>query len=122
MDAVKFLEESLRMCKSHPSCDGCKMEYDNFGFPCDLSHELKGNYNYEKTVEIVEKWTEDHPKKTRQSEFLEHYPNASILGDGCINIQPCHIDIKNYSYDNETCEKFGDCIKCMKQYWMEEID
>lgn len=58
------------------------------------------------------------PKKTRQSEFLEHYPNVNIT-QNVIDICPHHIDntldvCKNY--------KAGNCIKCKYDYWTQEVE
>lgn len=122
MDAVKFLEESVRMCKSFPGCEGCEMKENEIGFPCNTTSGSMEYENYEKLVEIVEKWAKDHPKKTRQSEFLKRYPDAAMTEDKFINISPCIIDTKNYNYKNDTCEKFEECIECARQYWMGEIE
>ena len=122
MDAVKFLEEAIRMCEFFPYCKGCKMKDANLGLPCNISFSTMGVIDYGNIVDIVEKWAEEHPAKTRQSEFLKLYPNAKITKDKYINISPCYIDAQNYNSQNGTCAKFGDCLKCMEQYWTEEIE
>lgn len=59
MDAVKFIEERQRMCKSYgEGCLGCPMD----GGPC-------GGYrgvDAERLVGAVEAWSATHPRKTRQ--------------------------------------------------------
>ena len=57
---------------------------------------------------------EPKPKKTRRDEFLEHYPNANVLG-----IQPCSIDKE---YFGEYCSKYDWCSECVDDYWPQEVD
>ena len=52
--------------------------------------------------------------KTRQDEFLEHYPNANVLG-----IQPCSIEEKNFG---EYCGKYDRCSECVDDYWAQEVE
>lgn len=56
MDAVKFLQERLRMSKSGayvPSLDGTTEQ------------------NISDVVNVIETWSENNPIRTRQSVFLE---------------------------------------------------
>lgn len=62
MDAVKFFKEAKKICSSHKVCEGCPME--SFCFT-----PYKAIENPEKIVAAVEKWSEEHPVKTRQSEL-----------------------------------------------------
>lgn len=36
----------------------------------------------EKAIEIVQKWSNEHPQKTFLTEFLKNYPNAPLDDDG----------------------------------------
>lgn len=112
MDAVKYLKERKRMCDSYNNmCDGC-----GFGKvpKCNRAEED----NTEKAVEIVEKWSAEHPIKTRQSEFLKMFPNADIR-NGVIFICPRKTN-KN-SVTSEECDK-STCFECRKKYWLEEVE
>lgn len=122
MDAVKFLEELSRMCKQSFDCGDCKLDGLCFILGYLREHNHIKCENSVETVEIVEKWAKDHPKKTRQSKFLKHYPYARLIQEKCIDVAPCHVDTENYNSENGTCAKYGNCLECMKQYWMEEID
>lgn len=51
MDAVKYIEEKERMCKSLPNCEGCPIRYT-----CDPNVD-----EAKKTVATVEKWSREHP-------------------------------------------------------------
>lgn len=82
MDAVKFLKEKKRMCDSFDNyctdCTGCEIESKMSGMHCA---EYMEKYP-EQTVEIVEKWSKEHPQETRLSRFLKYYPNAELNNDG----------------------------------------
>lgn len=74
MDAVKFIEESNRMCESFdPGCVGCPAS-NKLGCVFDRGSALDAAAQ----ISIVEDWSAAHPRKTRQSVFLEHYPDASL--------------------------------------------
>lgn len=80
MDAVKFLKERKRMCDSFgdSSCEGCLIYAIDIGTGCfDFQDD-----HPKQTVEIVEKWSEEHPQETRLSQFLKYYPNAELNNDG----------------------------------------
>lgn len=119
MDAVEFLKEKERMCRSYncESCVKCPCEDTNNGF--DMTCEDLAIENPEEFVAIIEKWSAEHPVKTRQGEFLKMFPNASINSDGVIDIDPCLVDKKNI---HRYCEEYDDCDECYKEFWLEEID
>lgn len=75
MDAVKFIKEYHRLCKSQ---DDCYRDCPLSGVGCMHEEEF---YDVEKAVEIVEKWSAEHPQKTILMDFLEKYPNAPIDED-----------------------------------------
>lgn len=58
------------------------------------------------------------PKKTRQDEFLEHYPNARLNSKGILDIRPCNIDT---SYSTDHCY-FACGDECQNAYWSQEVD
>lgn len=80
MDAVRYLEETRRMCRffSHVACLGCPALINRQN--CMFADVIV-NYGTKTTdaVAIVEKWSIAHPRKTRQSVFLEQFPNAKIV-------------------------------------------
>ena len=114
MDAVEFLKEKERMCRSYncESCVKCPCDDINNGF--DMTCDCLEAENPERFVDIVERWSNEHPKKTRQGEFLKMFPNAKIE-EGCLLICPIHCD------KNEKCGA-GRCVDCRKKYWLSEID
>lgn len=110
MDALEFVRERNRMCDSfgHISCGNC---------PAEKHGECVAILWDEEIVPIVEKWSKEHPRKTRQDAFLKQYPNAP-LSYGIINIKPCQI-VKNYTYGS--CSII-DCPLCRKEFWSQEVE
>lgn len=72
MDALEFLRERKRMCKSFgTACDGCPLH----GVPC-TSISSMNDADLERILFKVEQWSKEHPRKTRQSVFLEQWPDG----------------------------------------------
>ena len=72
----------------------------------------------DKVVSNVEKWSAEHPVKTRQSEFLKLFPNASTDEDGVLDVSPCEIDVNYF----KGCEDEINCSICAKEYWLAEVE
>ena len=117
MDAVKFIEERNRMCKSFDKyCYGCPA-WDG---SCKLGTGTYLKCEAAKQVEIVEEWSAAHPRKTRQSVFLEQYPNAKVVGDtGVPTVYPCYIE--QGMDDVKYCNSLS-CSECRREFWMQEVE
>lgn len=94
MDAVKFLKEKKRMCDffhNQALCSKCPIQKLECGTGelYDVEHMIAA-------VGAVEKWAKEHPKKTRQSEFLKLFPDVRRK-DGVVDLHPCMIDTKKLS-------------------------
>ena len=113
MDIFEFVKAANRLCKNHAckECPAVKEGYCMIG----LSDYLVENI--EETVSIVEQWAKDHPVKTRQSEFLEMFPNAKTR-NGIIALCP-QDTCENYEPEDE-CD-YTECALCRKKYWLTEI-
>ena len=118
MDAVEYLKTKKRLCKAHTECRRCPLNIEQceyaIGCPCgELERE-----NVEEMVRRVEKWAKEHPAKTRQSVFLEQYPNARLDDDNVLVICP-------RSIEQNGCDKFDDhilmCSDCRRKYWSGEV-
>lgn len=60
------------------------------------------------------KTKEEHPTKTRISEFLRMFPNANLLDRlpiGCVK-----------RYDKNLVCGIDNCFKCKNKYWNTEIE
>lgn len=80
MDAKTFFEEAHRMCKAHKICTKCPLSCNVVclfgGTPDNWTPE-----EIEEAAPIIEKWSHDHPRKTRLQDFLEKYPHAPMDED-----------------------------------------
>lgn len=102
------------MCKALNShCEECGLSYTN-----NKTDHVCGDFikrHPEEAVAIVEKWAKEHPRKTRQSEFLKMFPRANRGEDGLIVFCPKDFDSKI------ECGR-DPCGECRKKYWLEEVE
>lgn len=105
MDAVEFLDKVDRLSKRGSTEE--KMRYNDYRAEKDNAGAVK----------FVERWTAAHPAKTRQSEFLKHYPDARILAHGCLNA--CPMDV--FSDAGINCNE-QPCFECKKAFWLAEVE
>ncbi len=104
-----YLKEKARMTKNCiiSSCNNCPLssinnseEYSCFDF------EIKYT---EMAIEIVQKWSDEHPQKTYKEDFFEKFPNAKkgVKGYPFIS-RPCNI----YPQLKSTCYDYLYCSDC----------
>ena len=112
MDALKFLKKKRRMCENR-LCDECPLSNRKNGtdYGCRSFIEKFP----EKAITVVEKWSAEHPVKTRQSEFLKMFPNVKLNEYGNVTICP-HVVGENYECERESCRK------CQEDYWSAEVE
>lgn len=107
MDAVKFIEERRRMSKVTRRYSPIMVEGIS---PKDI-------------VKEVEKWSAAHPRRTRQSVFLEHYPNAPRDRNKLLTACPKCLDADVSCVDkNATVGKFKSCDVCRREFWGQEVE
>ena len=97
---VNFLRERQRMCDSHRhGCGNCALrEVSRY------TEHTCSDYTYahpETSVKVVQKWSDEHPVKTRLDDLLEKYPNAYISSGNTPSIRP---------YMLGYCENCDDCV------------
>ena len=104
----------MRVCKNQKSCGTCPLgcRANGMNVTCVT---LVRCYS-DKANEIILKWCEEHPIKTRQGRFLKLFPNAALL-NRIIKICPGEIDIEN----SINCGKQS-CDTCKKNYWLAEVE
>lgn len=121
MDAIKFINERNRMCNTYKlkRCEGCLANnpnnYGGEGVACIMID----NIDAERLVPIVEKWSKEHPRQTRQSLFINQYPKVAIY-KGVIGIKPCQIE-EDYTSQYCLCDS-SKCVQCRKEYWLQEVE
>lgn len=81
---INFLHELKRLCGSRDECvanaaneEDCPM----FGV-CKLTHSKICAEDAKKAIEIVQKWSDEQPKKTYAQDFFEKFPKARSNSDG----------------------------------------
>ena len=112
MDALEFIKERNRMCKSFG--DGC------WKCPAYKNSGCIAAFWEEELVPIVEKWSKENPRKTRQDVFLEQYPEAGTDTKGILRICPKFISADwRIKYSN--CTHMV-CPDCRISYWSQEVD
>lgn len=116
MDAVKFVKEYLRMCTKVDECEDCPVYKTDF---CAVPAKERSQESAEEIVKLVDEWAAAHPRKTRQSVFLEQYPNARFEANGIVNIWPCDVE-KNM--ENVTFCNSLSCPDCRREFWLKEIE
>ena len=109
MDAVEFLKAFGRLCNNYLCGDNCPL--------IDSCDDVSDD-GYVRKVQIVEKWAKEHPVKTRQSEFLKMFPNASVGYNGTLVICPSQADTKAVT---ECVRSERNCDKCKRDFWLKEI-
>lgn len=114
MEALEFLKERKRMCRSFcGSCRGCPCEKVR----CVINAHVSDD-DYKRIVVMVEEWSAAHPRKTRQSVFLEQWPNCMMDHDGTVGMCPRNVD-KNYICD---LNRSAGCPDCRREFWMQEVE
>lgn len=113
MDAVEYLKTLCRMC--HCECLKCEFGKARSGFEtCPVWQRT----HPKEAVEIAEKWAKEHPVKTRQSVFLEQWPDARINeADELPMASPCDLDGKLVG----KCKGII-CPECRKKFWLAEVE
>lgn len=101
MDAVKFIEERNRMCGTMSEAWGV-----------DAAQIVKN----------TEEWSAAHPRKTRQSVFLEQWPEAIVGDDGVLRVCPSPIFPSDKSAYNGCVRPNSTCSDCRREFWMQEVE
>ena len=116
---MKFIEERHRMCKSFDNyCYDCPAWYGS----CKLETGTHLECEADKAVKIVEDWSAAHPRKTRQSVFLEQWPEAIVGDDGVLRVCPSPIFPSDRSVYNGCVRPNSTCSDCRREFWMQEVE
>lgn len=112
MDAVKFIKEHGRMCRTYYGCDGC-LARNNDG-SCKFS-TIVGD-GADEQIALLEEWSAAHPPKTRQSVFLERWPEAMKDREDMLSVCPQYLD------RNLKCRRDDSCGNCRREFWSQEVE
>ena len=117
MDALEFLKEQKRMCKSYKSCYNCPFANNH----CIVNH-LTSDDDCEKIVNGVEQWSKEHSFKTRQSVFLKQFPDAELDESGVTTICPAQLSDAHRNGDGVCKNPSIACSECRSEFWMQEVE
>lgn len=110
---VNFIKEKYKMTNNcQIGCTKCPLSRDNNGVDNKTTcYDLEERYP-EKAVEIVQKWSDEHPQKTYLSELLKAFPNAQLNDSGTPKgMCPHELGLKDID-----CGKTDNaCVKCWNQ-------
>ena len=113
MDALEFVRERNRMCKSFGvECENCPANKDSRCIDINLDEEI---------VPIVEKWSKENPRKTRLDVFLEQHPEEKLNVREVLDL--CPITSATYEYGSGHCKNPDkSCGLCRREFWLKEVE
>lgn len=101
MDAVKFIEERNRMCGTMSEMWGV-----------DAAQIVKN----------TEEWAAAHPRKTRQSVFLEQWPDTQLDKKGNVIICPKQL-CRGEEFNKLIAACRGtNCYECRHKFWGKVVE
>lgn len=115
-----YLSAKARMTKKHKlnggaylyglTCAKCPLSSLNNGTTDSMSCSDFETFYPEKAIEVVQRWSDEHPQKTFLTEFLKNYPNAPLVDDEtpkCVCLRALGL------MDIDNCD--DNCVKCWNQ-------
>lgn len=106
MDAVKFVKERRRM----------------YTLGCIKKGINDYNTKAEDVVAEVEEWAAAHPRKTRQSVFLEQWPDTQLDKKGNVIICPKQL-CRGEEFNKLIAACRGtNCYECRRKFWTQVVE
>jgi len=109
MDIARLLGELNRMCKAYSDCDQCPIGCADH-LVCLFSSIVNPRIDFKEfinDISKVEKWSSEHPQKTRLQDFMEKHPNALTTTKGVPMTSPRlmgYCEGKDYDMACLSCE------------------
>ncbi len=81
---INFLHELKRLCGSHDEClaNAANEEQCPMFEVCGLTYSKICAEDVKTAIETVQKWSDEHSKKTYAQDFFEKFPKAQSDSDG----------------------------------------
>lgn len=109
---LDYFHERERLCKTKLNC--CICELGEEGGSC---HVITGFS--QKDIDNLQKWSDEHPEKTRAEAFLEMFPKLKKDDAGMLRL-PC---VKILIGEYPCCAMLGDkCWECWSQPYNGEFE
>lgn len=113
---IDFFAEAKRLCDSHTACRADmanKGQCPLFAF-CEHTIATGGAEDAITAIEILQKWSDEHPKKTYAQDFFEKFPKAQSCSDGSPFV--CRKRIYGGIRSTlEDCDYTGACYRCWNE-------
>lgn len=111
MDAIEFVKQLRRMDEKGALKN--RFIYSCVGRETDSPEDV---------VAEVEEWAKMNPVKTRQSVFLEQWPNAWTYADGVLSICPNRVADWHRSTLGTCISGSKICEDCRREFWSQEVE
>ena len=117
---INFFHELQRLCDSSGSCSG--VLYNREDCPMfTICRQIKKygkvfdeNKNAKKAIKIVQKWSDEHSRKTYAQDFFEKFPKAQRKSDESPFV--CRKRIYGKTRPTfEDCDYTGSCKDCWNE-------
>lgn len=113
---TNFLAELQRLCDSRDRCianAANKEQCPMFEF-CEDALTRIGIEDATKLIETIQKWSDEHPKKTYVQDFFKKFPKAQSKSDGTPFV--CKKRIYGGTHPTfENCDYTGACKNCWNE-------
>ena len=113
---INFYHELQRLCDSRTRCvndEANKGQCPMLG-RCEDALTKISIEDATKLVEIIQKWSDEHPKKTYAQDFFEKFPKAQSYSDGSPVV--CRkIIYGEIRPPFKNCHYTGACYKCWNE-------
>lgn len=90
-DNFDYLGELVRMCSLNPECNECPLGLSD-GCCTAKPYSIVRQKSLDTVRELIKEWSDEHPVKTRSTEFKKMYPNVKVDEDGYPTICPNELD------------------------------
>lgn len=113
---IDFFSEAKRLCDSRTGCTADvanKEQCPLFAF-CKHPSITRGAEYAKKLIENLQKWSNEHPKKTYAQDFFEKFPDAQSGSDGTPFV--CRKRVYGGTHPKfENCNYTGACYRCWNE-------
>lgn len=114
---IDFFAEAKRLCDSRTGCTADvanKEQCPLFAF-CKHPGITRGAEYAKKLIENLQKWSNEHPKKTYAQDFFEKFPKAQRNWDGTPFVCRKRIYGGIHSATLEDCDYTRACYRCWSE-------
>ena len=106
---INFFSELRRLCDSRATCEATARDKQCLLYDfCDLAPSRVCAEDVITATENLQKWSNEHPKKTYAQDFFEKFPKAQRNGDGVPFV--CRKRIYGGN-----CDYTGACYRCWNE-------